>query len=203
MPRLFTIGHSDHELPEFLSLLSRHGINALADVRSMPYSRFNRQFNRESLAEALKRVSIDYIFLGRELGARRSERESYEGDRARYELIRRLPAFNDGLDRIRKGVVLRRVALLCAEKDPLTCHRMILVCRQLRTDPIEIAHILEDGSLETTEQAETRLLRVVGLPANDLFRDRRDLIEQAYDTQSERLAFTENKPSARRREAVP
>lgn len=191
-PCLFTVGHSDHEMPEFVSLLARHGVTAIADVRSQPYSRFNGQFNRETLAELLKRAGIQYVFLGRELGARRSERESYRGKQARYDLIARLPAFREGLDRLRKGLRTHRISLLCAEKDPLTCHRTILVCRHLRSEPIDIRHILEDGSIETTEQAETRLLDTVGLPPTHLFKDRSELIEHAYDLQGERIAFTES-----------
>lgn len=191
-PCLFTIGHSDHEMQEFAALLARHGVTAVADVRSHPYSRFHGQFNRETLTESLKDKRIQYVFLGRELGARRSERECYQGNQARYELIARLPAFREGLQRIRNGLASHRIALLCAEKDPLTCHRAILVCRQLRMEPIDIQHILEDGSLETMEQADSRLLEVVGLPSTHLFLDRSSLIDQAYDVQAQRIAYTES-----------
>ena len=191
-PCLFTIGHSNHEMPEFVSLLTRHGVDVVADVRSHPYSRFHRQFNRDTFAELLNRAGIQYVFLGRELGARRSERESYEGKQARYDRIARLPAFREGLERLRHGFGSHRIALVCAEKDPITCHRTVLVCRQLRSDPIEIQHILNDGSIETMEQSESRLLEVVGLPTADLFQDRSELIEQAYDLQAERIAYTES-----------
>jgi uncharacterized protein (DUF488 family) len=194
-PCLFTIGHSDHETMEFLALLSRHGVSAIADVRSHPYSRFHAQFNREIMAEWLGRAGVQYAFLGKELGARRTERESYHGNQARYDLISRLPAFGEGLDRLRRGISAHRIALLCAEKDPITCHRTVLVCRHLRSDPIEIRHILEDGSIESTEQAEARLLDAVGLPPTHLFCDRSELIEQAYDLQAERIAFTESELS--------
>jgi len=191
-PRLFTIGHSDHEISHFIALLRRHGVNAIADVRSQPYSRFHGHFNREALTHSLRREGIQYVFLGRELGARRSERECYQGNQAKYDIIARLPAFCDGLERIRRGLTTHRIAMLCAEKDPLTCHRTILVSRRLRSDPIDIAHILEDGSIETSEQAETRLLDLLRLPRAHLFKDRADLVEQAYDIQSDRIAYTES-----------
>jgi len=189
--RLFTIGHSDHKMSQFLSLLVGHGIDAIADVRSHPYSRFHSQFNRETLAGSLKRLDIEYVFLGQELGARRSERDSYQGRKARYHLISKLPAFREGLDRLRHGIPSRRIALLCAEKDPITCHRMVLVCRHLRSDPIEIRHILGDGSIESMEEAETRLLDLVGLSPTDLFRGRAELIDEAYELQAERIAYSE------------
>lgn len=199
---LFTIGHSDHEIPVFLSLLLRHGVSAIADVRSQPYSRFHSQFNRETLAELLGRAGIRYLFLGRELGARRAESESYRGKQARYDLICKLPAFGEGLSRLRREAAVQRICLLCAEKDPITCHRTILVCRQLRADPIDIRHILEDGSLETTQQAESRLLETVGLPAANLFQDPSQLVEEAYDIQAQRIAYTESEPPPATKGAV-
>ncbi len=202
VPLLFTIGHSDHETEHFLSLLVRHGITAVADVRSRPYSRFAPQYNRENLLEVLKNVTIGYVFLGRELGARRAEPEAYRGHQAKYELVRQLPAYNDGLNRLRKGWESQRIALLCAEKDPLTCHRTILVCRSLRSEPLEIFHILGDGSLEGAAAAETRLLGMMGLPASDLFRDQDELVQQAYDMQSERIAYVEQQESTPRGEQV-
>jgi uncharacterized protein (DUF488 family) len=201
-PSLFTIGHSDHEISEFISLITRHGVNVIADVRSQPYSHYSRQFNRETFAELLKHAGIQYVFLGRELGARRTERESYKDKRARYDLISRLPAFREGLERLRHGLATYRIALLCAEKDPITCHRTILVCRHLRSEHIDIWHILEDGLIETNEQAESRLLKIVGLPTADLFHDRSELIELAYDLQGERIAYMESESSPIQNEDV-
>lgn len=192
IPCLLTIGHSDHEMSAFLSLLKRHGVSAIADVRSQPYSRFHGQFNRETLSELLGRADIQYVYLGRELGARRLERESYLGAQARYELVARLPAFVEGLEGVRRRLETQRLALLCAEKDPITCHRTILICRHLRSDAIDIRHILHDGSTEGTDQIESRLLDAVGLPSADLFRSRAELIEEAYDLQGKRIAFTES-----------
>src|SRR4051812_41051246 len=90
---IFSVGHSDHNIQRFIDLLLHNGISAVADVRSMPYSRFNPQFNREQLKAALKAVRIRYVFLGDELGARRSEPECYVEGKARYELIARTPRF--------------------------------------------------------------------------------------------------------------
>ncbi len=191
-PTLLTIGHSDHEMSDLIALLRRHGVNVVADVRSSPYSRLHAQFNRETLALALGQAEIQYWFLGRELGARRTEPECYRNGQARYDLICRLPAFSEGLERLRRGVLQHRIALLCAEKDPITCHRTVLVCRQMRGEPIEIRHILADGSVETTGQIETRLLEEVGLPSEDLFRTHAQLVEEAYDLQAERIAYVES-----------
>jgi uncharacterized protein (DUF488 family) len=191
--RLFTVGHSDHPAEVLLALLREHGVAALADVRSSPYSRRNPQFNREAIAAALERGNIRYVFLGAELGARRSEPECYENGKARYPLIARAPLFGQGLDRVRRGVEKYRIALMCAEKDPLTCHRAILVCRHLRDSIPKIQHIREDGRLESHQELESRLLALAGLPEGDLFQSREELLYRAYDWQGERIAYEETR----------
>lgn len=188
-PGLFTVGHSNHAFDDFLTLLRTAGVDAIADVRSSPYSRFNPQFNREALAAALERAGVRYAFLGRELGARREEPECYDGSTACYELIARSPLFRRGLDRVRRGAATHRLALLCAEKDPLTCHRMILVCRHLRADGGPITHVHDDGRLESHADAESRLLALCGLDGGDLFHTREELVERAYDMQGARIAY--------------
>ena len=189
---LFTIGHSTHEWPAFLALLRQHDISAIGDVRSHPYSRFNPQYNRETLQDALHQERIQYAFLGTELGARRKERECYEGKKALYERIAQTPAFAAGLTRVRKAVTQHRVALMCSEKDPLTCHRTILICRALRNDAFQIQHILEDGTIETMAAAEGRLLNLLGLPPGDLFRSRAEVLDEAYERQGDRIAYSES-----------
>lgn len=190
--RLLTIGHSNHPLEAFLDLLNRHQVTAVADVRSSPYSRMVPQFNREALAQALEAADIRYVFLGHELGARRSEPECYKDDTARYDLIASSPLFRRGLDRVKRGLDSFRIALMCAEKDPLTCHRSILVCRHLRGEVGPIHHILEDGSVESHSEAELRLLEICDLPQQDLFRSRDELIELAYDIQGDRIAYVDS-----------
>ena len=190
-PTLLTIGHSDHEMPAFIDLLKLHKVEVVADVRSQPYSKFHAQFNRETLTEALKQHGVQYLFLGKELGARRSEPEAYVGRQARYDRVCKLPLFLSGLERLRSGVAKFRVALLCAEKDPIECHRSILICRQLRNDAFEIRHIQPDGGLESTAELEQRLLALAALPEAHLFMSRAQLVEEAYEVQSGKIAFTE------------
>jgi uncharacterized protein (DUF488 family) len=187
--RLFTVGHSSHSLETFLNLLRSSGVTAVADVRSSPFSRFSPQYNRDTLCPALEAFGIRYVFLGLELGARRAEPECYEGSKARYELIAQAPLFRQGLGRVARGIESFRVALMCAERDPITCHRTILVCRYLRDAAGPIMHILDDGTLETHTDAESRLLSVCGLPQSDLFRSREELVEQAYAIQGDRIAY--------------
>jgi uncharacterized protein (DUF488 family) len=155
---LFSIGHSNHEIDAFMSLLKRHGITAVADVRSHPYSRFLPQFNQTSLQEFLAKEGIQYVFLGRELGARPTNRDCYIDGKALYERIAATDEFNKGIQRIQKGLKKYKISLMCAEKDPLTCHRAILVCQHLRYSDITINHILKNGDLESHEYLEDRML---------------------------------------------
>ena len=135
---LYTIGHSTHPLPHVLALLTQHGITAVADVRSVPYSRRSCQCNRESLQAALAPHHIVYVHLA-ELGARPTDPSCYVVGRVQYA---RLAAT------LHRGRQRYRIALLCAAKDPLTCHRTICICRVLRDQALTIQHILADGRLE-------------------------------------------------------
>ena len=194
MNTLFTIGHSDHELAKLVDLLRRHRVDVVADVRSQPYSARLPQFNKDLLERGLRENGIQYVFLGRELGARRDEPECYVDGQARYDLVAKTAAFAKGLLRVRNGVGEYNVPLLCAEKDPLTCHRTILVCRHLRGFGFPIQHIHEDGRLESHETAEERLLQITGDAEPFLFASRQEQIERAYDRQGLKIAYRQITP---------
>lgn len=185
---LYTIGHSDCDQAHIIHLLKDYGVETVVDVRSYPYSGRNPQFNREALRYALRKAGMTHLFLGRELGARREESECYVNGQAKYDLIEKTQTFRAGLERLRIGVERFQIALLCAEHDPITCHRMILVSKCLRKDVPEIRHIRRDGTYETNEQAEKRLLSVLGLKtafANSV------VVEQAYHLQGEKIAYVD------------
>ena len=154
MPEIFSIGHSNHPIGHFLDLLRRHQIAALADVRSRPYSRFNPQYNRETLAETLRAAGMSYVFLGAELGGKR--------DGVSYAEIAASDGFRRGLDRLREGAARMRVAFMCAEREPLDCHRTLLVSRHLTAPDLAIRHILADGTVEEHESVERRLVAQMG-----------------------------------------
>ena len=188
---VFTIGHSTHPIERFINLLKLHGITALCDVRSRPYSRINPQFNREELTEALREAGVTYVFLGRELGARSEDASCYSNGKVQLDLLARTDLFQKGLERVRVGMERYRLALMCADKDPIECHRTILIARHLASPEISVEHILEEGNLERHGEALSRLLRQLHLPEQDLFRTREDMIHEAYKLQSERIAYAE------------
>ena len=197
---IFTIGHSNHSLDAFLALLGRHCITAVADVRSAPYSRFNPHFNRDSLAAALKGHGVGYMYLGRELGGRSGDPACYEEGRIRYDRVARTSRFRDGLERVIREAAKHRITLMCAEKEPLDCHRTLLIARALAEEGVEIAHIHPDRELESHSNAMDRLLAKFDLqPDGDLFRreqPRAELIDEAIARQTQRIAFVDDKFAA-------
>ena len=187
---IHTVGHSNHPIERFLALLQPHGITAVADVRSTPYSRFNPQYRREKLQAALAEVGIQYVFLGEELGARSQDPACYDPEgRVSYTRLAKTALFLKGIERLKAGMGTHRISLMCAEREPLECHRTILVSRELVREGVPVSHILGDGSLESHEHAMQRLAASLKLTDTDLFSNPADLIEQAYDLQAARIAY--------------
>lgn len=188
---VYTIGHSTHEIGNYISLLKRHRINAVADVRSVPYSRYYPQFNRENLTDSLHVHSIEYVFLGKELGARPDNPECYENRRVKYRLLVRTKLFREGIEWVRKGSKHKKIALMCAEKDPLDCHRTILVARELVRVKLDVEHILADGQAERHDIAMKRLLEQLGTGGHrDLFLTKEELMDKAYAAKERRIAYS-------------
>ena len=173
-------------------------IETVADVRSLPFSRFYPEFNREGLKHTLRAHGIKYAFLGKGLEARRSEEECYVDGKVSYDLVLKTEAFQSGIERLINGVSKMRVALLCAEKDPLDCHRAVLICRYLKNTIGSINHILSNGRIETHYEAERRLLRHLNLHNLQLFKNEKDVLEDAYRKQAEVIAFSKEEIKERR-----
>ena len=187
---VLTIGHSTHALEVFVALLTRYEVAKVMDVRSTPYSRFNPQFNRESLARSLTEREIDYIFLGGELGGRSDDPSCYENGRIRYDRVATTSSFKQGLDRVVQDTLGRPVALMCAEKEPLNCHRTLLVAQALAARGVVVGHILADGGLETHAEAMERLLVIHGRAQQaELFVSPGARIEWAVARQAERIGY--------------
>ncbi len=186
---VFTIGHSTHSTERFIALLRQHCITAVCDVRSKPYSRVNPQFNREVLKQSLRECNIAYVFLGTELGARSDDSSCYDHGKVRYVRLARTELFRQGLARVQEGMNNYRVALMCAEREPIECHRTILIARYLATQGVDVEHIHADGKLESHADILIRLMQMFKLEEDDMFRSRDDLIADAYRLQEERIAY--------------
>jgi uncharacterized protein (DUF488 family) len=155
---LFSIGHSNIPAERFLALLRAAGVDAIADVRSAPVSRFFPWFTDKKLAARLEREGMIYLAFGETLGGRPRDARLYRDGVADYEAMARVPEFAAGLDRLLSEATRRPVCLLCAEREPLDCHRCLLVGRALAARGATIGHILHDGSIEPHAATEQRLL---------------------------------------------
>jgi uncharacterized protein (DUF488 family) len=192
---IYTVGHSTHTIQDFIKLLKSRGISAIADVRSAPYSRFQPQFNREVLTKSLKESGIEYVFVGDSIGGRSSNEDDYENGRVVYSRIKKSDNFENGLQRVVTGSEKYQLALMCSEKEPVECHRMLLVGHTLFERGIPITHIHGDGSLEKHDDAIQRLLKIFKLDEPDLFRTNEEVIAEALLRQEQKVAFTLGDPT--------
>lgn len=188
--RVMTVGHSAHSEDRFLALLKAHGVTALADVRSSPYSRHAPQFNRDLLRATLPQHQIQYVFLGRELGARSSDPSCYVNGQVQYSRLAETDLFRQGISRVLLGAEAECIALMCAERDPLDCHRTLLVARTLMDEGVQIDHILADGGLEPHGDAMLRLLDKLGIQ-HELLRTNDELVAEALRQQERRIAYVD------------
>jgi len=156
---LYTIGHSNLAIEEFIALLKKFNVQILVDIRSKPYSSYVKHFNKENLKVVLHKAGIDYFYGGNELGGMPDNEQYYVDGKVDFELIRKGSEYKKGLQVVKKLVSLKTVVLLCAEENPLHCHRNGLITRDLIKIGYEVKHIRSDGSCEiaSLESTETPL----------------------------------------------
>ena len=182
---VLTIGHSNHPIETFVALLKRHQVMVVADVRSVPFSRWHPQFKRDSLERSLGQHGLRYVFLGAALGARSPDPTCYDEEgRVRYSRLARTSIFRRGITRVLDEAAVSRVALLCAERDPANCHRTILVAPVLVRRGVAVTHILADGGLESQEEVLDRLCA-----PRDMFRTREQQREDALARRAREIAW--------------
>lgn len=167
---LYTIGHSQHDIEYFIDMLRKYNINYVLDVRSTPYSQFVENYNRENIRATLKKVGIEYSFMGNYFGARPEDRTLYSKDGyLDFDKTRNSEKFLNGVNNVIKGIHAgNNITLMCTEKDPIECHRAIMVARTFYERSIEVQHILADSSLQSHEVLNQRLI-------NQYFPDRYQL----------------------------
>lgn len=160
MGLLYTIGHSQHDFEYFSGLLKRNNINYVLDVRSTPYSKYAETYNREQLSELLLGKNITYSYMGKYFGARPENMELYnEEGYLDFEKVAQSDFFIKGMKNVILGLNRgNNIALMCTEKDPIDCHRAILVARTFALNQVKVTHILPDGRLQTQEELDERLL---------------------------------------------
>jgi uncharacterized protein (DUF488 family) len=155
---IFTIGHSNHGLVNFISLLKDNHIEIAVDIRSKPYSRFASQFNKTAINDSLHAHGIRYLFLGDKLGGKPDDKRFYEPEgHVSYLLISESPEFHEGIERLIKGSREYRLALMCSEESPLNCHRFHLVSRFLEKRGVNVSHIRGDGRHQSNNELASEI----------------------------------------------
>lgn len=142
---VYTIGHSNHPISRFLALLRQHQIEVLVDVRSMPYSRFNPQFHKDTLRRHVEEAGMVYQWEGR-LGGQQPELPP--GVRVTPAFLAEREAYRQAIQALIALAAQKRVAIMCAEEDPNRCHRHRLIGQTLLVQSVRVLHIRGDGRLE-------------------------------------------------------
>lgn len=198
--QLYTIGYATKPLNVFIEQLKHYKIDVVADVRSVPYSKVFHDYHREAIANSLKQANIRYVYLGEELGPRSKNDAHYnECGQVQFDRLMKSELFKAGIERIELGLKKTySIALMCAEKDPATCHRSLLIAYFLEhrvmdeessnRNNIEVLHIQHDGTIETQCDLEQRLLDLHDL-SSDLFMSPKESKEQAYKRQLEATSY--------------
>ena len=156
--RLYTIGHSNHQLTDFRNLLLKYGIDCIVDVRSIPASKYSPQFNKETLQGFLRSYNMDYQFFGYELGARRNDSFNELGY-VDFELTVQTALFQEGVHKLTPLLEKKNIALMCSEANPLECHRFSLVGRYYHEEGLDVNHILKDATISSHEALEQEMIR--------------------------------------------
>jgi len=186
---LFTIGHSNVPIERFVALLQQAGVTALVDVRSVPLSRRFPWFSKNNLARALARESIDYLSMGDVFGGRPRDQRLYRDGVADYEAMANEPQYLDGLARLTAEASRSRVCLMCAEREPLDCHRCLLVARSLAERGLAIGHILHDGAIEPHAETEQQLIARADEDCDLFASGQRERLAAAYRRRAQAVGY--------------
>ncbi|WP_315739192.1 MULTISPECIES: DUF488 domain-containing protein [unclassified Bradyrhizobium] len=189
---ILTIGHSTLSYESFVALLRQASITAVADVRTVPYSRHFAHFNKDTLCGELRMDGIAYVFLGGQLGGRPTDKRFFCDGIADYEKMAATAEFAQGLARIVEGSRKYRIAMMCSEHDPLDCHRCLLVGRALHEKGMNVRHILGSGLIADHEKIEAQLIEMSQLGGADLFDVPEKRLAAAYRNRARKVAFTEH-----------
>ena len=157
---IYTIGHSNYSVEKLIDMLKFYDINCVVDIRGTPYSKYNIQFDKETIKYTLTHSGFIYIYMAKELAAKRINKQSYNSEGySDFEKVIHEDDFINGIKRLKVGCEKGyKIALLGAMQEPIRCHRSILVGRSLRDYGFNVKHILDDYSIASQEDIEKNIL---------------------------------------------
>ncbi|WP_432666457.1 DUF488 domain-containing protein [Wukongibacter baidiensis] len=196
---IFTIGHSNYSIDRLIDMLEHYSINCIVDIRGTPYSKYNVQFNKETIAKTLINKGYVYIYMGKEFAVQRSNKSMYtEEGYADFEKVIYDKDFLNGIERLKVGYKMGyRIVLMGAMQDPIRCHRCILLGRALINAGFILKHILHDYTLVSQEELEEKLLEKYFDSRNQITIDnymgkgpsKEDLIKRCYRESNKEIGY--------------
>lgn len=195
--KLYTIGYATKPITVFIAQLQYYGIQAVADVRSVPYSKAFYDYHQEAIASTLQQHQIHYVYVGEELGPRSKDDSHYNDQhQVQFDRLMQSTLFLKGVERIQKGIDKPlNIALMCAEKDPATCHRSLLIGYYLQQHRphIQLEHILHNGELES-QSALSKRVSLLHSKGDDLFLTPEQSAKQSYEQQLKLTSYKKPLP---------
>ena len=190
---IFTVGHSNYEADRFIKILHSHSIKMLIDVRSAPYSKYCTQFNKDLIEQILINNGIKYLFLGNELGARPKDESCYVSGKVSFGKLRDSELFKQGILRILELTSKYSIAIMCSEKEPINCHRAILISRVLEQQGYIVKHILDENELLDHKELEAQLLKKFKIEKTlfDTESSGQLNLQEAYQQQEKMISYQE------------
>jgi len=174
--KLYTIGHSNHSVDKLIRLLEDNHVTTLVDVRTVPYSRYNSQFNKENLEFLLPQREMQYVYTGKYLGGRPSDPACYKSEvlpregtdylhEVDYPEVMRRDWFVRGVARLLEMADEHTTAIMCSEENPVECHRHHLIAQYLLENhsEVDVRHIRGDGTVYSARSIRESLDKPVAV----------------------------------------
>lgn len=196
---IYTLGHSNYPFDKFIEILKKYNINCVVDIRAIPYSKYNTQYNKEFFQSNLKKLGYTYIYMADEFGAKRKTRISYNDEGyADFDKVILEDDFKRGIERIKMGCSKNyKIVILGAMQEPIRCPRAILLGKELIKEGFDVKHIMHEGNLKTQEELEEQLLEkyfedrnqltIDALLGNDMSRE--DMIKESYKLANKEIGY--------------
>ena len=196
---IYTIGHSNYTVEKLIDMLKHYNINCVVDIRGTPYSKYNVQFDKETIRYTLSKAGFIYIYMAKELAAKRINKQSYNDEGySDFEKVINEKEFLEGIERLKNGCNKGyNIALLGAMQEPIRCHRSILVGKALRKAGFDVKHILDDYSIASQDDIEQMLLDKYFSNRNQMTIDdlignsmtREEMIEEGYRLANKEIGY--------------